>query len=67
MATRRESEFLSAALLNQAASAARSARPPGVCANCGAVCLPQAVYCDPDCRADHERRAGVLARQGLRG
>lgn len=35
---------------------------PGVCTNCGQACLPCAVYCDEDCRADHEARQAVHAR-----
>lgn len=56
MATRREGEFLQRALLNQRAGSAAAAGRPGVCTNCGAACLPRAVYCDEDCRADHERQ-----------
>lgn len=66
MATRREGEFLQHALRRQAEAAAKAAGHPGICANCGARCLPQARYCDDDCRADHERRQAVLARQGRR-
>lgn len=36
----------------------------GVCCNCGERCHPSAVYCDPDCRADHEDRLRCLARRG---
>lgn len=68
MATRREGEFLAAALRAQSQAAARDAlapaTTPGICANCRAVCLPLAVYCDDECRADHEHRRRVLARQG---
>lgn len=63
LATRREEEFRAAAL-RQAARRVEQAQP-GTCANCGAACLPQAVYCDPDCRADHEARRLRAARQGL--
>ncbi len=35
---------------------------PGVCTNCGEHCLPCAVYCDEECRADHERRQSIHAR-----
>lgn len=56
MATRREAEFLAAALRVQAGRAAATAHTPGVCGNCREVCLPLAVYCDEDCRADHEWR-----------
>lgn len=65
MATRREGEFLAHALRAQhAAAAATVGAKPGTCCNCGAGCLPQAVYCDEDCRADHEQRRRILARQG---
>lgn len=64
MATRREGEFLAAALRQQAARAARAGAATGTCSNCGVLCLPQTVYCDPDCRADHEKRLRVQARQG---
>lgn len=35
----------------------------GRCCNCGAQCLPSAVYCDAECRADHEARTLAQARQ----
>lgn len=64
-ATRREGEFLADALTRQArAAAAGDGSRPGCCANCGEPCLPLAKYCDDECRADHERRLRVLARQG---
>ena len=66
MATRREGEFLARALLNQQARAAAPAAKPGVCTNCGAQCLPRAVYCDEDCRADHDERVQREARTGRR-
>lgn len=65
MATRREGEFLAAALRAQSrAAAAVPSATPGACSNCGSQCLPLAVYCDDECRADHEHRRRVLARQG---
>ena len=64
MATRRDEEFLAAALRAQQRRQAGPAAKPGTCANCQARCLPQAVYCDDACRADHEARKRVLARQG---
>lgn len=66
MATRREGEFLAAALRAQAARTAKAeaAHTAGRCTNCGSTCLPQAVYCDADCRADDEARRRALARQG---
>lgn len=65
MAARREAEFLADALAVQALRAAGGCVvQQGVCSNCGQACLPRAVYCDADCRADHEARLAVLARQG---
>ena len=63
LATRREEEFRAAALRQAAQQAPRA--EPGTCANCGEPCLPQAVYCDPECRNDHEARQRRAARQGL--
>lgn len=34
----------------------------GTCSNCGERCLPTAVYCDADCRDDHEARERKRAR-----
>lgn len=66
-ATQREAEFLSRALLNQKLAAARQpAAVPGVCTNCGERCLPLAVYCDPECREDHQVRLEHAARSGRR-
>ena len=64
MATLREQQFLAAALARQRASRPQRRAQPGVCEICRAVCLPLAVYCDEDCRADHQHRLTVLARQG---
>jgi hypothetical protein len=64
-ATRHEGEFLSIALLQQRLRAgATAAAEPGVCTNCGEHCLPLAVYCDEDCRADHEQRLVANTREG---
>lgn len=66
-ATRREGDFLAAALQAQRAGAALAAAHAGAtgrCANCGERCAPLARYCDDECRADHEQRQRVLARQG---
>lgn len=56
LATRREEEFLQAALRDQARRAERQRGTPGICSNCGEMCMPLAVYCDEDCRDDHEWR-----------
>ena len=63
MATLREGQFLRAALERQRRQSA-PAVAPGVCRFCGQHCLPLAVYCDDDCRADHEARQQILRRQG---
>ena len=64
MATRREAEFLADALMAQQLRATGGALvKQGLCTNCGAACAPRAVYCDADCRADHERRLLAHARQ----
>lgn len=64
MATVHEEQLREAAMLEQQRSAARLRSTPGVCTNCGAACLPAAVYCDADCREDHEDRVQTLRRQG---
>lgn len=67
MAARREAEFLADALAAQALRAAGGAVVQrGVCAECGAACLPAAVYCDPGCKAEHEKRLAIMARQQRR-
>lgn len=37
---------------------------PGTCTNCSAPCAGQAVYCDPACRADDEKRQQAQRRRG---
>lgn len=66
MATLHEEQLREAAMLDQQRAAARVRSTPGVCSNCGAVCLPAAVYCDTDCRDDHEARLQTQRRQGVR-
>lgn len=64
-ASQAEAEFLADALLSRQALARKApAVERGVCANCGETCLPRAVYCDADCRADHELRLAAEARAG---
>ena len=59
-ATRTEAQFFDRAMEIHAARAAAAPRgTPGVCMNCGECCLPLAVYCDADCRLDHEHRQGL--------
>lgn len=66
MATQREGQFLAAALQAQRRAAQVPSRQPGVCANCGHGVSLLLAYCDDECRADHEHRQAVLARQGRR-
>ena len=63
-AARRADEFLASALAAQVRAAGGAVLVRGVCAECGDRCHPRAVYCDATCRADHELRMAVLARQG---
>lgn len=68
LASQREAEFLAAALHVHAARAQRALRGfPGVCSNCGGHCLPCAVYCDAECRGDHEARVAAVHRTRPRG
>lgn len=65
MATQREAQFLADALLAQQLKAAGGmAVLPGVCTWCQQRCPARAVYCDTDCRADHEAALCTMARQG---
>jgi hypothetical protein len=63
MATRREAEFLGAAL-RKARQQHQAPVATGRCAWCGERCEPPALHCDAECRADHERQQDVLRRQG---
>lgn len=53
-----------AALYEQRLRAQRSSfgAQPGRCSNCLEPCLPTAVYCDSDCRDDHEARIRACER-----
>lgn len=65
VAGRTADEFLSDALLAQKLRAAGGDLVKvGTCSNCGAQCHVLAVYCDADCRADHELRLAAMARNG---
>lgn len=67
MATLRDEQHLQAALLRQRQAAqAMPGSQPGVCSNCGQACLPTAVYCDEDCREDHQYRLAVQSKQRAR-
>lgn len=64
-ATQREAEFLAHALLAQQLKARNGlAVQQGVCTWCQQACMPRTVYCDSECRADHEDELATLARQG---
>ena len=65
VAGRTADEWLADALLAQQLRAAGGELVRcGVCSNCQAQCLPLAVYCDAECRADHEKRLAAVARAG---
>lgn len=62
-AQRTAERFLDSARAEQARRAAVAPKGrPGICSNCGEMCLPTAVYCDEHCRDDHERRERLHAR-----
>lgn len=65
LAARAGDEFLAGAVLEQQLRAQRQAPVRrGVCLNCDQSCHPQAVYCDAECRADHEARSAAAQRTG---
>lgn len=66
-ATLREQQFLASSLQRQqhAAAVAAQQQRRGTCASCNAQCLPLAVYCDDECKAEHERTLAIRRRQGL--
>ncbi len=64
LASRLDAQGLASALARQRDAAAALHHKPGTCASCDAKCLPLAVYCDDECRAEHERRQAILRRQG---
>ena len=67
MAALHAEQLQAAAMLDHQRAVAKSvASTPGVCSNCGDECHPLAIYCDDDCRGDHEARERTLKRQGLR-
>lgn len=64
LAMLRDAQFLAVAQAQQRQAAALTPRAtPGVCTNCGGACLARAVYCDEDCRADHEARLSMRSRK----
>lgn len=65
VATEREAQFLAWSLAEQQRrAAAQAASTPGTCRYCGQAVASLAVYCDADCRADHEAEQRTLRRQG---
>jgi hypothetical protein len=67
MAARTAEQMQAGALLAHQLRAAGGAYiQRGMCCNCGARCLPAAVYCDAECKSDHEVRTLAQARQGPR-
>ena len=64
VATRHAEEFLALALLDHRQRAQQVGGQAGTCRNCGEQCMPRAVYCDSDCRDDHERQLSAQRRQG---
>ena len=38
----------------------------GICLNCGTVLTPSLIYCDLDCKADHEYRLKIKSNQGIK-
>lgn len=68
MAAHRADEFLALAKLDHETRARGGAVIlRGVCSFCDQACSPLAVYCDADCRDDHERELAALARAGRAG
>ena len=66
-ASLREAEFLEAALCGHRAKVEKAgAVANGECANCGQPLPSDWVYCDQDCKDDHEHRLVIERRQGLR-
>jgi hypothetical protein len=56
MAAMREAQFIGAAVAKAQALANVRQSTPGTCSNCGDPTPGGRVYCDDDCRADHEAR-----------
>ena len=63
-AARSAAEHLAVALLNQSCKQGQPTRA-GVCTWCGQRCTSTAVYCDADCRADHEAQCDRQRRRGV--
>lgn len=65
-ASLREAEFLEVAMCEHRAQVAKDVVTHGLCANCGEALPARWVYCDQDCKDDHEHRLATERRQGLR-
>ena len=64
LAALRDEQFRASALSSHRARASLVRHASGTCSYCGEGCAADAVYCDAECRADHEHEQLVLARQG---
>ncbi len=64
LAARRAEEFLAVARARQVARAAGPRPQPGVCLWCGQTSLLSTIYCDDECRNDHETSEARRLRQG---
>lgn len=66
LATLRDGQFTASAIAAQLARGAVRQSTPGRCLNCQASIEAPAIYCDDDCRDDHEAREKIARRKGLR-
>lgn len=64
LAAARDAQWTAAAVAQARTLAGHRQATPGRCSWCNQQCLPLAVYCDDDCRADHEAHQATLRRQG---
>jgi len=63
LAAMRDAQFVDAALSRVQAAAAERQSTPGVCSNCGEPTAGGQIYCDADCRGDHESRQAIQRRK----
>jgi hypothetical protein len=66
LAALRDGQFTASAIAAQLARGAVRQSTPGRCLNCAAQILPPSIYCDDDCREDHEAREKIARRKGRR-
>jgi hypothetical protein len=60
-----ENDFVSEVLQRHKNSTKEKAAR-GICLNCETVLAPDLIYCDLDCKADHEYMKRVRANQGIK-